>query len=105
MGVTRAVAHGGTKWAGVFLISPVIEAQIIGDADFIEQARHITMLIVHGEKDDRISASLIKNLAGTLEGNGALVTEHYYPDEDHFLFFSQPDAVVADMIEWMPETK
>lgn len=100
MGVTRALVRGGAPWAGVVLISPVIEQKIIQKAEFIQHARGLPILIIHGEVDDRIPAPIIRQLAQEMRGNGAAVTESYYPGEDHFLLFSQPEAVVADMVDW-----
>jgi predicted esterase len=102
MGVSRQLARGGTKWAGVVYFSPVIEAQVIQKPEFIQAAKGLPILIIHGEEDDRIPFAAIKELAGVLRANGAVVTERYYPAEDHFLVFSQPEAVVGDVVGWLP---
>lgn len=104
MGVTRSVLRGDTKWKGVIYLSPVIEPRVIAAPLFVERSQKVPILIIHGETDDRIPFHFVQANAAQLKANGAIVTERYYPGEDHFLVFSQPDAVVADMIKWL-ETK
>ena len=57
-------------------------------------------LVLHGEVDDRIPLRHATDAAGTLRDAGVQVTYVPFPGEDHFLIFSQPDAVFAEVAAW-----
>jgi hypothetical protein len=36
-----------------------------------------------------------------MQNGGLIVTTSYYPDEDHFLTFSQPESTMDDVADWL----
>ena len=44
---------------------------------------------------------LVEGTAGVLKRTGFEVQLKIYDDEDHYLLFSQPEAVLDDILEWM----
>lgn len=101
IGVGRTIAQLDQKWAGVVWISPVIEKEIITKPEFRQRAANLPMLVVHGGADDLVSFDIIKDLAEQMRKNGASVATSYYPKEDHFLLFSQPNEVTDKMAAWL----
>lgn len=100
-GVTREIRSHGNRYKGFILISAVIESEIISSVDFVNNSAEKPFLIIHGEKDRRIPAAAIRTREGILKNQGLSVTSHYYPEEDHFLLFSQRASVIQDIAEWL----
>ncbi len=68
-----------------------------------EQARQ-GVLVITGAADERIPLSYIQQRAATFNAGGIAITEQVYPGETHFLFFSQPEAVLSDISAWLAAT-
>ena len=94
IGVMVAVARLPTEFAGYIFISPVMPPSTI---DWTGRR----VLVIHGDADRRISAADVKNAAQRLEALGADLVMYNYAEEDHFLFFSQPAAVLSDVGRWL----
>jgi pimeloyl-ACP methyl ester carboxylesterase len=100
-GVTRAIAAQGggeRKWAGVLLLSAVIEPEIARGAPGF---RGMPVLVVHGKRDDRIPWAYLEKSLDALRSAGANVIVETDPDEDHFLFFSRAAEVQGWVGEWL----
>ncbi len=100
-GVTRAVKDHGHRYAGVILLSAVVERGVISDPAFIANAVDGRFLIIHGMDDNRIPAACARECEGMLKQEGLAVESRYYGGEDHFLFFSRRAEIVKDMAGWM----
>jgi poly(3-hydroxybutyrate) depolymerase len=100
-GVTRAIVRQGQRYAGFILVSPVLEQRVIATPSFASNAAGRGFLIIQGEEDDRIPAGAVREREDDLRRRGLSVTSHYYPGEDHFLFFSQRSRVIKDMADWI----
>jgi pimeloyl-ACP methyl ester carboxylesterase len=100
-GVTRAIADHGGAYKGVIMLSPVLELAVIDSAAFRRRAAALPMLLVHGEADRRIPFDYIQERATFLHASAQRLDLAYYPEEDHFLFFSQRHAVVAELATWL----
>jgi pimeloyl-ACP methyl ester carboxylesterase len=59
------------------------------------------VLIVTGEADERIPIEYVDRQSSELEEGGVVVTYRQFPGEDHFLFFSQPSAVLDVVAAWL----
>ncbi|MFZ2657183.1 MAG: hypothetical protein WAX69_19770 [Victivallales bacterium] len=90
--------HGG-KYKGFLIISAVLEENIYNSSDFLLNIKSKPVLILHGERDDRIPTDNIREFESAI--SGALVTSKYFPEEDHFLMFSQRNAVTEDISKWI----
>lgn len=101
MGVTRAAVKAPGLFAGFVYLSPITEDEFFSTAEFSSQAGHARVLVLHGNRDERIPQSLVAGTAGSLRRMGFEVRTKFYDDEDHYLLFSQPQSVVADILEWM----
>lgn len=101
MGVTRAAVKAPRLFAGFVYLSPITEDELFSRPQFSSQAGHARVLVLHGDRDERIPRTMVEGTAGTLKRLGFEVRTRFYDDEDHYLLFSQPQAVVADILEWM----
>jgi poly(3-hydroxybutyrate) depolymerase len=100
-GVTRAVASmapGEPRWAGIILLSAVIEPRIVKEAT---GWRGLPVLVIHGQRDDRLTWDYLEGGLSALRGRGADVTTRIDPEEDHFLVFSRADEVQGWVGEWL----
>jgi pimeloyl-ACP methyl ester carboxylesterase len=102
-GVTREIKNHGNRYKGFVFISPVMESKIISSADFASNTAGKKFLIIHGESDRRIPATAVRDCEMILKTGGSSVASHYYPNEDHFLFFSQRVSVIQDIVNWLKE--
>lgn len=96
-GATRALAAHPDRYKGVVFVSAVMEPLIIGSA------RHdgTPTLVLHGAKDRRIPMSYAELGIEALRSAHADVTVRVWPEEDHFLLFSQEPAVRDEIAGWM----
>jgi pimeloyl-ACP methyl ester carboxylesterase len=63
------------------------------------------VLVISGENDKRIPISYVKQRIANLEQGSVHVTTAIYPNEDHFLVFSQPESVMQTVAKWLTGVK
>ncbi len=96
MGVTRAGIKEPALFRGLIYLSAITEdASCATDQLPMRSGRPI--LFLHGDQDQRIPCGLVEMAAATLKRRGADVRIKVYPGEDHFLIFSQPEAVLGEI--------
>jgi predicted esterase len=99
-GVSRAVCQNPGRYRGLIYISGVIESEVLASPAFIEGCKGKSVLVIHGEEDERIPLKYVEqSLAGLTCTAG--VKTRYYASEDHFLFFSRRAEVLDDVLRWM----
>ncbi len=97
MGVSRAVLAGADRFAAVVYLSPVLEsahAYAVGEAMV---GRPVS--VVTGAEDCRVPAEWVAEGAGALQAARPQARRVDVPEEDHFLLFSQPEVVLAEIAE------
>ena len=85
----------------MIFLSPVMEPRLIDDPAFLERWRERPVLVITGAADERIPLRYVEQRLAALRGGGVAVTERIYPNEDHFLVFSQPEAIREDVLQWL----
>ncbi len=101
MGVTRAAVKEPTLFRGLIYLSPVTEDEFFSSPEFLSHKQERRILFLHGGRDRRIPLSFVQGTVASLEQLGCNVRLKVYDDEDHYLLFSQSDAVLADIVEYM----
>jgi predicted esterase len=101
MGVTRAALREADLFKGLIYLSAVTEDEFFATKEFLAGLQHRKMLFLHGESDERIPQNLIQGTVASLKGQGFNVHLKIYNEEDHYLLFSQPQAVLADIAEFI----
>jgi len=61
------------------------------------------ILVLHGSEDRRVPGEYVKHALTRLIGHGAALESKFYPGEDHFLLFSQPDRIRHDIATWIKQ--
>ncbi len=89
------------RFRGLIYLSPVMPTRLVDVDPFLTHWRQRPILLITGETDRRIPIEFIQNRITVLENNEVDLTKIIYPNEDHFLFFSQVDAVLADIQAWL----
>ncbi|MBN2006947.1 MAG: prolyl oligopeptidase family serine peptidase [Anaerolineae bacterium] len=102
IGVSRVGLAAPERFAGLIYLSPVMPSSIVDGAEFSAQWAQRPVLVIAGMADERIPLSYVRERAAVLRDASVDVTLREYPDEDHFLFFSQPEAVLRDVADWLP---
>jgi pimeloyl-ACP methyl ester carboxylesterase len=100
-GASRAAAATPDRYRGLIYISPIIEEDIVLADGFVRGWQERPVFIIHGDQDQRIPAQYVRERAKELAQAGVDVTYREFADEDHFLLFSQPDAVLNALQEWL----
>lgn len=101
MGVTRAAIKGEGLFKGLVYLSPVTEDELFSSPGFLEHYRGRNVLFLHGGRDRRIPRDFVEGTAAILRRHGVNVRLKIYDQEDHFLLFSQQEAVIADLVGFL----
>jgi pimeloyl-ACP methyl ester carboxylesterase len=103
LGVSRLAMASPEQFRGLIFLSPVMATEIVDSAEFLDTWRGCPVLVITGEVDRRIPFKYVTTRVSNLQAGGVEVTYITYPDEDHFLFFSQPASVLNDIVDWLSE--
>lgn len=101
LGASLAAAQHAEHYAGVGFISPVFDDRAVTSAAFTAGWRGRPVLVISGERDDRVPAAYVRTMARALATRGAQVTAHLYAEQDHFLWFRALDRGLADLGAWL----
>lgn len=101
MGVTRAAVKAPELFKGLIYLSPITEDDLFATKEFSLAVRDRKILFLHGGRDERIPRSMVEGTAGFLKRLGFHVRLKVYDDEDHYLLFSRPEALLDDIRQWM----
>lgn len=100
-GVFQVAASSPDRFAGMILLSPVLDVSTIHDPEFLDRWNSKPILLITGKEDERIYYPFVKEQMDFLHSSGVQTTLNAYPEEDHFLFFSQYENVLADIDHWL----
>jgi poly(3-hydroxybutyrate) depolymerase len=101
LGVSYLAAAQPEQFRGLIFLSPVMDTRVVDDPAFLERWRGRPVLVITGAADERIPLRYVEQRIGVLREGGVAVTERIYPGEDHFLVFSQPEAIREDVLQWL----
>jgi poly(3-hydroxybutyrate) depolymerase len=102
LGVSQLAAAHPDLFRGLILISPVIDTTLVDTAAFQQAWENRPMLLISGRADKRIPFGYMQERIQNLRAGGIDLTTAIYA-EDHFLFFSQAEGVLADISIWLTE--
>lgn len=105
LGVSYLALAQPERFRGLIFLSPVMRETIIDDSAFLEKWRGRPVLVVTGAEDERIPLGYVQQRVDVLQAGGVKVTEHIYPGQDHFLIFSQPEAIRTDVSRWLAQVE
>lgn len=100
IGVFKATAAHPKQYAGMILVSAVNRLDLFTPEVRAEWGAR-PILCLYGGKDDRIQPEYVSGGNDKLRKLGLRVTEHLYPEEDHFLIFSQHRGISDRISDWM----
>lgn len=101
MGVTRAAIREPGLFGGFIYLSPVTEDEFFSTPEFLAATADRRILFLHGGCDKRIPKSFVATTVAYLKGRGCNVRLKVYDEEDHYLVFSQQEAVLDDVAEFI----
>jgi predicted esterase len=101
MGVTRAAVKEPTLFNGLIYLSPVTEDEFFSTPEFLSRKGDRKILFLQGGRDKRIPRSIVESSVALLKRLGHDVRLTVFDQEDHYLFFSQQDAVLNEIKAFM----
>jgi pimeloyl-ACP methyl ester carboxylesterase len=104
LGISRLASAEPERFRGLIFLSPVMDTSLVDSSAFQQAWQGRPVLVITGAADERIPLSYVQQRAATFKAGGITVTERVYPGETHFLFFSQPEAVLSDISAWLAAT-
>ncbi len=75
--------------------------EIVDSATFQAAWANRPVLVISGETDNRIPLAYVEQRVAVMQQASIDVTPIIYPNEDHFLVFSQPEAIMNDVADWL----
>jgi pimeloyl-ACP methyl ester carboxylesterase len=105
LGVSQLAHMAPEMFQGLIFLSPVLDTNIVDSTQFQTAWVNRPVLVISGEIDKRIPLDYVKQRIANLESANVNVTARIYPNEDHFLVFSQPDSVMQTVAEWLSGVK
>jgi predicted esterase len=104
IGVFKAAAARPGDYAGMVLLSAVLRLELF-TPDVRAAWGERPILCLSGGRDGRISPEYTSDGVDKLRALGLHVTAHSYPEEDHFLIFSQRRDLADRIRAWMEAGK
>jgi pimeloyl-ACP methyl ester carboxylesterase len=101
LGVSLLAASMPQRFRGLIFISPVMATEIVDQSTFQSAWAERPVLIMTGQADERVPVAYVTERVRGLERGGVAVKYIVYPEEDHFLFFSQPASVLQAISRWL----
>jgi len=110
--VLAGIANGGTgvslggratpeKWEGLLFLSPVIERSIVESDAFANGWGGRKALIITGERDRHTTSAYVRKAAAGMKEIDMELKEHYLPDRDHFLIYSDWPRLQTLIGNWL----
>ncbi len=104
-GVTRSAAAHGSLYRGLIYISPTMILGELSEPCFADSWRGKPVFVAHGAKDWNVRRSTVDPAVELLELQSSIVEYHVYPEEDHFLFFSEQGDLSKRISAWMSSSR
>ena len=101
MGVTRAAVKEPRLFKGLIYVSPVTEDEFFATPEFLTRKSDRKILFLQGGRDKRIPRSIVERTVASLKRLGCDVRLKVYDEEDHYLLFSQQEAVRGEIEKFM----
>ncbi len=101
LGVGKAGAASPEAYRGLIFISAVTDKSTVGSETFLDTWARRPVLVLHGEKDQRVPIAHAWNNLRKLYDRSDYVTTKRYERKDHFLFFSSRSLILDDIAAWM----
>ena len=101
MGVTRAAIADPKLYRGLIYLSAVTDDDSASTDQLPKGEQGQRILFLHGAGDRRIPWELVAKASEPLGRRGYKVQLKVFSDDDHYLLFAKPDAVLANIAEFM----
>lgn len=98
--VSQLAARQGARFASVTFLSPVFDVPEVESAEFVVQCTGRRVLVVTGREDNRVPWDYVNQNVTLMKSAGARVTLRTFEEADHFLMFSDRDALLSVLEKW-----
>jgi predicted esterase len=97
MAVTRAAILAPELYAGLIYLSPVTEDALFSTKEFLVRGKDQKIPFLHGGCDEQIPRAIVEGSVASLKQRADNVRLRGYDEEEHWLLFSQPGAVLDEV--------
>lgn len=101
LGLSQLGLTAPEMFRGLIFISPVMNDPLVDSSAFRKNWANRPILLISGANDKLIPLSYVDARVASLAQAPANLTTLIYPNEDHFLIFSQPEKLMADVATWL----
>lgn len=101
LGVSYLANLAPEEFRGLIFLSPVMATEIVDSVSFQTAWANRPVLVISGEADNRIPLIYVEQRIAAMHRANIEVTPIIYPNEDHFLVFSQPPSVLQNVSVWL----
>ncbi|MCB8979245.1 MAG: prolyl oligopeptidase family serine peptidase [Ardenticatenaceae bacterium] len=101
LGVSYLANLAPKQFRGLIFLSPVMATEIVDSAAFKAAWGNRPVLVISGEADNRIPLTYVEQRIAAMQQANIEVISIIYPNEDHFLVFSQPQSVMQNVSVWL----
>ena len=92
--VSQLAQRQGAKFRSLIYISPVFDDETIGSSAFVNQCQGRSILVISGDRDDRVPIYYVEDNVRKMVGAGLHAELKTLSDADHFLMFSHRSQMV-----------
>jgi len=96
-----AASDAGKLFRSLIFLSPVFDEAALGSRNFWLYCRDKPVLIVTGEKDNRVPLQYVHTCAKIMRSAGTKVDMTTYSDADHLLIFTHRDEFLEQLSAWV----
>ncbi len=100
-GVSQAAITYPERWNAVVFLSAVMDTRRLASLGESLAQHDTPVLVITGDAERRIPLAYTETCVDSLRQAHQGVDLRIFPGEDHFLLFSQPDAVMELLAEWV----
>jgi hypothetical protein len=100
-GVTRSGRARPSRYRGLIYVSPTMNLEEIGSADFLAAWRGRPVIVFQGDADVNVLKRDVDPAVDRLRSSGVDVTYRVFPGEDHFLLFGRSAEIFDAIAGWM----
>ncbi len=101
LAASQLARRRGSAISSLILISPVFDRDAIRPSASSAPWNGLKVLVISGDRDDRIPRQYVESKIGALGDLGATVSSEFVPDADHFLIFTHRRRLQDSLVAWL----
>ena len=105
LGVSQLLRASPGKFKSLVFLSPVFDHKELDLLERVGSAKVPPILVLSGDRDDRIPPSYVEASAARLRAAGAKPTVRFIADANHFAIFTRRAELIDGLSEWLAQQR